>query len=185
MKAKKVLGVLVAVSMVGAMMTGCGDKAEGTNVNTADTASEATTEAGTETVEVTEIIETTEVETAENTEAESAKVGVEIAAGTYAGSYTKEAMGSEIVYEYTLALNEDGTYNYHVSFEMGGKTYPEEETGTYTTEGNIITLTSAAPLKESDASIIVTSAEAGNIQFSRCVSSFASEQVALEAVLAE
>lgn len=183
MKAKKLLSMLLAVSMIGAMMTGCGSKTEDANTATADTATvdtttvdttaEATTEAGTEAADGA--VETTE----------AVEAGVEIAAGTYAGTYTKEAMGSEIVYEYSLILNEDNTYNYQVSFVMGGEEYPEEEAGTYTIEGNVITLTPAEPLKDLDAAITVTSAEAGKINFTRCVSSFASAQVDLEAALTE
>ena len=181
MKAKKLLSMLLVVSMVGAMMTGCGSKDAATDNSVVDTSAAATQKE-------TENVDTTATETIENAdrlETESNAEGVEIVAGMYAGSYIKEAMGSEIEYNYTLILKEDNTYNYHVSFEMGGTEYPEEETGTYAAEGTSILLTPATPLKELDTTITVTSTEAGKINFSRCVSSFASAQVELEAVLAE
>lgn len=188
----KLLSMLLAVSMVGAMMAGCGSKTENTDTNAnTNTATEAATELETEigTDAVTEAtteasVENTEevVTGAENTENVE---NVAIATGIYAGSYTKEAMGSEIVYEYTLTLNEDNTYAYHVAFEMGGTEYPEDETGTYAVEDTTVILTPATPLKEADTAITVTSTEAGKINFLRCVSSFASEQVMLEAILAQ
>ncbi len=177
MKAKKIFSMLLVVSMVGAMMAGCGNKE--TNADTtSDTSvvdtSAAATQQETESVDSTETVET-----------ESDAAGVEIAAGSYTGSYIKEAMGSEIIYNYTLTLKEDNTYIYHVSFEMGGTEYPEEETGTYAAEGTSIVLTPETPLKDLDTAITVTSAETGKIHFSRCVSSFASAQVDLEASLTQ
>lgn len=175
MRAKKLLSMLLVVSMVGAMMTGCGNKETNTDT-TADTSVVDTSAAATQ-----QETESGALAATETTEAEDPAEGVEIAAGTYAGSYTKEAMGSEIVYNYTLTLKEDNTYVYNVSFEMSGTEYPEEETGTYAAEGTTLVLTSETPLKDLDTAITVTSAEAGKIHFSRCVSSFASAQVDLEA----
>ncbi len=184
MKAK-LLSMLLAASMVGAMMAGCGSKTETTDATTTNTTTEVVTEAETDATDAVTEATTQTTEAVETTEAADAAEGVAIAVGTYAGSYTKEAMGSEVVYEYTLTLNEDNTYAYHVSFEMGGTEYPEDEAGTYAVEGTTVTLTPEAPLKELDATITVTSTETGKINFARCVSSFASAQVELEAVLAE
>ena len=62
-------------------------------------------------------------------------------AGTYTGTYEKMAMGSKLVYNFTMELKEDGTYTHKVSYTMMGKEYMESETGTYTVEGSRITLT--------------------------------------------
>ncbi len=58
----------------------------------------------------------------------------------YAGTHTVSAMGSDVVYNYTIVF-EYGTYTFHSSFEMGGTVYTYDETGTYSVEGTVITAT--------------------------------------------
>ena len=61
-------------------------------------------------------------------------------AAEYEGTHTVSAMGSDVVYTYTLSF-EDGEYSFVSDFEMGGVPYQFTETGTYEVEGNVLTLT--------------------------------------------
>lgn len=58
----------------------------------------------------------------------------------YEGTHTVSAMGSDVIYTYTIQFVL-GNYSFHSDFEMGGTAYTFDEIGTYTIEGNVITLT--------------------------------------------
>ncbi|MBR4027911.1 MAG: hypothetical protein IKJ01_10290 [Lachnospiraceae bacterium] len=152
------LGAILAMSV---SMSACGNNAN-TNSNT-DTEISAIQNAG-------------NIQQNSNQETE-----VAFKTGVYSGTYTKEAMGSEIVYKYSFDLKEDNTYTYQVAFDMSGKEYTNEEIGTYTVEGTLLTLTPETPLKDLDASI-TGKIQDGKITVTRCVSSFASAQQEIEAV---
>lgn len=75
---------------------------------------------------------------------------VKFVTGTYGGEYTNvSSSGKETDYVYTLTLNADGSYVYTSSFLMGGTTYTQTETGGYTAENGVLTLTGAG-LKVTD-----------------------------------
>lgn len=75
----------------------------------------------------------------ENSDAEN----YSIKTGTYSASYTKEsAMAGTVVYNYSASVNEDGTFSYSVSFDMGGTMYDgSNASGTYTVDSNKFTFT--------------------------------------------
>ncbi len=58
----------------------------------------------------------------------------------YEGTHTVSAMGSDVVYDYTIIFGVD-TYTFHSEFEMDGTPYTYDETGTYSVDGNTITIT--------------------------------------------
>lgn len=68
---------------------------------------------------------------------------VMVKTGVYGGTLSKNAMGGTVVYSYTLTLNADNTYTYYVEFPMGENVYQATETGTYTAEESVLTLTSS------------------------------------------
>ncbi|MFA5006733.1 MAG: hypothetical protein WC509_04660 [Candidatus Izemoplasmatales bacterium] len=59
----------------------------------------------------------------------------------YAGTHTVSAMGSEVVYEYTITFDVLGNYAFHSDFMMGEEPYTFDEVGTFTVEGLVITIT--------------------------------------------
>ena len=62
-------------------------------------------------------------------------------AAEYEGTHTVSAMGSDVVYEYTITFDGEGNYAFRSDFEMGGVPYFYEETGTYEVVGTVLTLT--------------------------------------------
>lgn len=60
--------------------------------------------------------------------------------GTYAGSHSKQAMGSSVDYAYTLTLGAGLRYEFVSEFAMGGETYTFAETGTWDVDGDQFTL---------------------------------------------
>jgi len=63
-------------------------------------------------------------------------------AGTFDGTHTVNAMGSDIVYEYYYVFT-DGNYTFRSDFVMNEEPYSHEESGTYTIDGTVITFTPA------------------------------------------
>ena len=98
-------------------------------------------------------------------------------AGTYTGSYEKEAMGVTFTYGMEMVLAEDNTYTYTVTYSMMGVEYSDSETGTYEVDGTTVTFTSGAFVSESEGESIVAEYEDGSITLSRCVSGKASSPV--------
>ena len=77
-------------------------------------------------------------------------------------------MGGTINYAVTLNLKKDGSYTYKVSFVVGGQTYSETETGSYTVDGESLRLTS------SSGKVMTGKVRAdGTASITRLVSSFA------------
>lgn len=64
----------------------------------------------------------------------------EFRTGTYYGTLSKQAMGTQIDYEFYFIFNEDRTYSYHVEFVMGGETYEQDENGVYEVVGTAIAI---------------------------------------------
>ena len=64
----------------------------------------------------------------------------EFRTGTYYGTLSKQAMGTQIDYEFYFIFNEDKTYSYHVEFVMGGETYEQDENGVYEVVGTAIAI---------------------------------------------
>ena len=60
--------------------------------------------------------------------------------GTYAGSHSKEAMGSTIDYGYTLTLKAGLRYVFSSEFAMGGTVYTYSENGSWNVDGDQFTL---------------------------------------------
>jgi hypothetical protein len=59
----------------------------------------------------------------------------------YEGTHTVSAMGSDVVYAYTITF-QNGNYAFHSEFEMGGTPYTYDEVGTYSVDSEgVITLT--------------------------------------------
>lgn len=58
----------------------------------------------------------------------------------YEGTHTVSAMGSDVVYSYSVTFM-NGTYKMVSNFTMGEEPYTFEETGTYSVEGNVLTIT--------------------------------------------
>ncbi|HAQ56375.1 MAG TPA: hypothetical protein DCR44_03080 [Acholeplasmatales bacterium] len=61
--------------------------------------------------------------------------------GDYAGSHTVSAMGSEVVYDYSLKLKTGCEYAFVSRFKMGGADYVFEEAGTFAVDGSVLTVT--------------------------------------------
>jgi hypothetical protein len=59
----------------------------------------------------------------------------------YVGTHTVSAMGSDVIYHYTITLGLDGTYSVFSTFIMSEETYTFTEIGTFTQAGSIITIT--------------------------------------------
>ena len=97
--------------------------------------------------------------------------------GTYSGTYTKTAMGSQVVYAYSMILNADSTYRYSVTFNMMGNEYNESENGTYKVDGSTLMLVAA-----DGTQMAGTVNSNGTISVTRKVSSFAADTVALNFV---
>lgn len=70
-------------------------------------------------------------------ELSSTKLGI-----YYEGTHTVSAMGSEVVYNYTIKFI-NGEYFFVSNFTMSETDYTYEETGTYAVDGLIVTLTPA------------------------------------------
>lgn len=70
-------------------------------------------------------------------ELSSSKLGI-----YYEGTHTVSAMGSEVVYNYTIKFI-NGEYYFVSNFTMSETDYTYEETGTYAVDGLIVTLTPA------------------------------------------
>lgn len=64
----------------------------------------------------------------------------EFRTGTYYGTLSKQAMGTQIDYEFYFIFNEDRTYSYHVEFVMGGEAYEQDENGVYEVVGTAIAI---------------------------------------------
>jgi hypothetical protein len=60
--------------------------------------------------------------------------------GTYAGSHSKQAMGSTVDYVYTLTLKPGLRYVFSSEFAMGGTVYTFTETGSWDVDGDQFTL---------------------------------------------
>lgn len=58
----------------------------------------------------------------------------------YEGSHTVSAMGSDVTYHYLITFK-NGEYTLVSNFVMGEEDYEFVETGTYTVEGSVVTLT--------------------------------------------
>ncbi|XMB72280.1 hypothetical protein RJI07_09260 [Mycoplasmatota bacterium WC30] len=58
----------------------------------------------------------------------------------YEGSHTVSAMGSDVLYEYTITFVQ-GNYEFHSAFTMGDTEYTYDEIGTYSVLGTEITIT--------------------------------------------
>jgi hypothetical protein len=61
--------------------------------------------------------------------------------GDYAGSHTVSAMGSEVVYNYSLKLKTGCEYAFTSNFQMSGVDYVFEEVGTFEVSDSAITIT--------------------------------------------
>ncbi|MDP3130357.1 MAG: hypothetical protein Q8N15_03360, partial [Bacillota bacterium] len=59
----------------------------------------------------------------------------------YAGTHTVSAMGSDVVYTYTMTFDLFGNYTFHSEFTMSEVPYTFDETGSYTLEGAVLTTT--------------------------------------------
>lgn len=106
-------------------------------------------------------------ETEEEKEKESEEQEGAFKTGTYGGNHTTTAMGTTLVYGCSLTFQEDGTYSYTVTFNMMGSSYRESESGTYTVNGSLLTLTS------SDGTVMSGSVGGNTVSITRKVSSFA------------
>lgn len=102
-----------------------------------------------------------------------------LSAGNYEGVYMTIAMGSTVNYNCKLVLNADGTYTYQVSFTAMGSTLTQDETGTYTVDKNVLTLTTNTPnSSKEDAGTNTATLTADNVfVLKRYVSSMASSKV--------
>jgi hypothetical protein len=60
--------------------------------------------------------------------------------GEYAGSHTVSAMGSDVVYDYTLKFSVGREFSFVSNFTMGEEAYQYEETGYYDIEDGVVTL---------------------------------------------
>lgn len=58
----------------------------------------------------------------------------------YEGTHTVSAMGSDVIYVYTITFA-FGEYSFHSDFEMSGTAYTYDETGTYVVSDGVITMT--------------------------------------------
>ena len=76
----------------------------------------------------------------EESESESEEDKPSVQAGTYAGTISTDAMGG-MQYLYSLILDGKGNYQYSVELVTQYGNQTQTETGTYTTEGNTISLT--------------------------------------------
>ena len=67
-----------------------------------------------------------------------AAAALTVAAGNYAGAYTKEsAMAGTVVYNYSATVGADGAFSYSVKFAMGGQDMDgASATGTYKIDGD-------------------------------------------------
>lgn len=59
----------------------------------------------------------------------------------YVGTHTVSAMGSDVIYHYTITLGLDGTYAVFSTFIMSEEVYTFTENGTFTQAGSVITIT--------------------------------------------
>lgn len=60
--------------------------------------------------------------------------------GEYAGTHTVSAMGSEVVYDYSLKFEVGREFSFISNFVMGDEAYTYEETGFYDIEDDVVTL---------------------------------------------
>lgn len=134
---------------------------------TTDNTSDSNTDAAVTVPETPQVPETPETPPV----SESPEAGFQT--GTYRGGHKIQAMGSELPYTYSMDFKDDGTYLYQVSFVVGGETYSEEETGTYSVNDSNITMTS------SDGATTNGSYSNGVVTITRRVSTFASEDATI------
>ncbi|MCD7818775.1 MAG: copper resistance protein NlpE [Lachnospiraceae bacterium] len=106
-----------------------------------ETESESESETETETQKESEDQTETETETETELPGETDPSSSSVTAGVYSGSTEVTSMMGTVTYNYTLTLNEDGTYTYVVSYSTMGTTIEETETGTWESDSNAITLT--------------------------------------------
>ena len=105
--------------------------------------------------------------------------------GTYRGTYEKAAMGSSVVYTYSIVLFDDMSYLFTSSFSMMGTDMVRLENGSYAVDGSKITFTVQAV----DGEIVAepTTAEGtiadGTIKAAFLLSSMASAAQEIEATL--
>ncbi len=59
----------------------------------------------------------------------------------YVGTHTVSAMGSDVVYHYTIVFNVNKTYAVFSTFIMSEVTYTFEETGTFTVAADVLSVT--------------------------------------------
>jgi hypothetical protein len=79
----------------------------------------------------------------------------------YHGTHTVSAMGSSVVYTYTIEFDLFGNYAFHSNFTMSDVPYTYDETGSYTLVGTVLTTTpldgtAAAGTLNADGSITIS-----------------------------
>ena len=107
--------------------------------------------------------------------------------GTYKGAYEKAAMGSSVVYTYSIVLFDDMSYLFTSSFSMMGTDVVRLENGSYAVDGSKITFTVQAVDGEIVADPTTTEGTIadGTIKAAFLLSSMASAAQEIEAKLVD